>query len=88
MPRLRLAPLCCHARSQVAVAELGVVRRCYHIVRTTLLSFLSSALLMCAARAVSIGEDDAWSFSDAVVIGSVQSVSQVRLLQEIGRAHV
>ena len=27
MPRLRLAPLCSHARFRVAVAELGVVRR-------------------------------------------------------------
>ena len=27
MPRLRLAPPCSHARSRVAVAELGVVRR-------------------------------------------------------------
>ena len=63
----------------LSLGSLGVATR---TVRTTLLAFLSSALLVCATHAVSIGEDYAWKFSDAVVVGSVQSVSSVRLIQE------
>ena len=50
MPRLRLAPPCSHARSRVAVAELGVVRR--HstlIMKTTALAILLISLQGCSA---------------------------------------
>ena len=48
LPRLRLAPPCSHARSQVAVAELRVVRRCSRTpMKTTLILILS---LLCVAR--------------------------------------
>lgn len=53
-----------------------------------ILALLSVTLFASAARAISIGEDDAWSFSDAVVVGSVQSVSSVRLLQEWGGSRI
>ena len=55
MPRLRLAPPCSHARSQVAVAELGFVRRFHPSTMNVSLSPFPFRELAVSLRGVSFG---------------------------------